>query len=124
MVSRAGAIGLMQMMPVTASWHSSLADTLRLGEDDLRDPAKNIRAGTMYFRYLLERFDGSAIGAIAAYNGGEGRMARWKENFEPGSNPLVALELIGPRETRRYVKKVLDAYSAYVAIAREKASAE
>lgn len=123
-VSRAGAVGLMQLMPATASWHSGLTDTLRLSEDDLRDPAKNIRAGIAYFRYLLGRFDGSVIGALAAYNGGEGRMASWKVNFEPGSNPLVALELIGPRETRLYVKKVLDAHSAYAAIAREKARTE
>ncbi len=51
-------------------------------------------------------------------------MARWKENFDPGGNPLVALELIGPRETRNYVKKVLDANSTYAAMAREKAGAE
>jgi soluble lytic murein transglycosylase len=122
--SRAGAIGLMQLLPGTAAWHSGLADSLRLSADDLHDPAKNIHAGTEYFRYLLKRFDGSVIGALAAYNGGEGRMARWKENFEPASNPLVALELIGPRETRLYVKKVLDARSAYAAIAREKARIE
>jgi soluble lytic murein transglycosylase len=114
----------MQLMPATASWHSGLTDTLRLGADDLRDPSKNIRAGVAYFEYLLGRFDGSVIGALAAYNGGEGRMARWKENFEPATNPLVALELIGPRETRLYVRKVLDAHSAYAAIAREKAGAE
>jgi len=123
-VSPAGALGFMQLMPATASWHSGLTDTLRLGADDLRDPAKNIRAGIMYFRYLLRRFDGSVIGALASYNGGEGRMARWKENFEPASNPLVALELIGPRETRNYVKKVLDAHAAYAAMAREKARTE
>jgi soluble lytic murein transglycosylase len=116
-VSRAGAIGLMQLMPATASWHSGLADSIPLGGNDLRDPAKNIRAGTGYFRYLLERFDGSVVGALAAYNGGEGRMARWKESFDPRRNPLVALELIGPRETRRYVKKVLDARSSYAAFA-------
>jgi soluble lytic murein transglycosylase len=122
--SRAGAIGLMQLMPATASWHSGLTDTLRLNADDLRDPAKNIRAGIAYFRYVLERSDGSVIAGLASYNGGHGRMARWRENFRPAENPLVALELIGPRETRNYVKKVLDAYSAYAAIAREKARVE
>jgi soluble lytic murein transglycosylase len=123
-VSRAGAIGLMQVMPATASWRSGLTDSFPLSPDDLLDPAKNIRAGIEYYRYLLKRFDGSVIGALASYNGGEGRMARWKENFEPLRNPLVALELIGPRETRLYVKKVLDARAAYAAIAREKARVE
>jgi soluble lytic murein transglycosylase-like protein len=123
-VSTAGAIGLMQLMPATASWHSGLTDSVRLRADDLRDPAKNIRAGIAYFRYLLGRFDGSVIGALAAYNGGEGRMARWKESFDPGRNPLVALELIGPRETRRYVKKVLDARASYSACAAGKGRGE
>jgi len=58
------------------------------------------------------------IAALASYNGGHGRMARWRENFRPAENPLVALELIGPRETRQYVKKVLDSYAAYAAMAR------
>jgi soluble lytic murein transglycosylase len=114
----------MQVMPATASWHSGLTDSLPLSADDLLDPAKNIRAGIEYFRYLLKRFDGSVIGALASYNGGEGRMARWKETFDPGVNPLVALELIGPQETRLYVKKVLDAHAAYAALAREKARTE
>jgi soluble lytic murein transglycosylase-like protein len=44
-------------------------------------------------------------------------MAQWRENFRPAENPLVALELIGPRETREYVRKVLDSYAAYAAMA-------
>ncbi len=123
-VSRAGAIGIMQLMPATASWHSGMRDSVRLSEDDLRDPAKNILAGAEYFRYVLDRCDGSVIAALASYNGGHGRMARWRENFRPADNPLVALELIGPRETRQYVKKVLDSYAAYAAIARKEGRGE
>ncbi len=123
-VSRAGAIGLLQLMPATASWHSGMRDGVRLNEEDLRDPGKNIRAGAEYFRYLLERCDGSVVAALASYNGGHGRMAQWRESFRPLENPLVALELIGPRETREYVRKVLDSYAAYGAMAREKGRVE
>ncbi len=123
-VSWAGAIGLMQLMPATASWHSGTRDDVRLSEDDLRDPAKNIRAGAEYFRYLLDRCDGSAVAALASYNGGHGRMAQWRESFRPAENPMVALELIGPRETREYVRKVLDSYAAYAALAGGRGRAE
>jgi soluble lytic murein transglycosylase len=123
-VSWAGAIGLMQLMPATASWHSGTRDSVRLSEEDLRDPAKNIRAGAEYFRYLLDRCGGSVVAALASYNGGHGRMAQWRENFRPVENPLVALELIGPRETREYVRKVLDSYAAYAAMAERRGSGE
>lgn len=123
-ISPAGAIGLMQLMPATASWHSGTRDSVRLSADDLRDPAKNIRAGAEYFRYLLDRCGGSVVAALASYNGGHGRMAQWRENFRPAENPLVALEMIGPRETREYVRKVLDSYAAYAAMAEGKGRGE
>jgi tetratricopeptide (TPR) repeat protein len=123
-VSWAGAIGLMQLMPATASWHSGTRDSVRLSEEDLRDPAKNIRAGAEYFRYLVDRCDGSVVAALASYNGGHGRMAQWRENFRPVENPLVALELIGPRETREYVRKVLDSYAVYAAMAEGRGRSE
>ena len=69
--------------------------------------------GIRYLDYLMRRYKGSVVGALAAYNAGEGKMAPWKKNFDPVDMPIVALEMIGPRETRLYVKKVLDALSAY-----------
>jgi soluble lytic murein transglycosylase-like protein len=81
-VSRAGAMGLMQLMPETA------AD---LGVTDPFDPAQNIDAGTRYLAMLLERFDGDEAKALAAYNWGP-------SNVEAG-RPL-------PRETRVYLERV------------------
>jgi soluble lytic murein transglycosylase len=118
-VSVDGARGLMQLLPATASWIASETDSSRLFPDDLFDPQRNIGIGIKYFSYLLARSKGSLVGALACYNGGEGKMAAWAETFRPAADPLTAIEMIGPRETRRYVKKVLESLSAYRAMAEE-----
>lgn len=83
LVSNKSAQGLMQIVPSTAAL---------LGVDDPFDPEKNIAAGTKYFRYLLDRFDDETM-ALAAYNAGEGNVARF------GGVPPFA-------ETRNYISKV------------------
>jgi soluble lytic murein transglycosylase-like protein len=83
LVSHKAAQGLMQIVPSTAEL---------LGVDDPFDPQKNIAAGTRYFRYLLDRFDDETM-ALAAYNAGEGNVARY------GGIPPFA-------ETRDYISKV------------------
>lgn len=83
LVSHKAAQGLMQIVPSTAAL---------LGVDDPFDPEKNIAAGTKYFRYLLDRFDDETM-ALAAYNAGEGNVARY------GGIPPFA-------ETRDYISKV------------------
>lgn len=88
-VSRAGAQGVMQLMPGTAR---------DLGVD-ARDPAANIRGGTAYLRQLLDRFDGDVVRTVAAYNAGPGAVAR------AGGVPRFA-------ETRAYVAAVLDRLAA------------
>jgi soluble lytic murein transglycosylase len=118
-VSANGARGLMQLLPATASWIAGDADSSRLLPDDLFDSQRNIAIGIKYFSYLLARAKGSLVGALASYNGGEGRMAGWAERFPPAKDPITAIEMIGPHETRRYVKKVLESLSAYRAMAEE-----
>ena len=88
-VSRAGAGGIMQLMPGTAR---------DLGVD-ARDAAGNIRGGTAYLRQLLNRFDGDVVRTIAAYNAGPGAVAR------AGGIPAYP-------ETVRYVRDVLDRLAA------------
>jgi soluble lytic murein transglycosylase-like protein len=83
LVSHKRAQGLMQIVPSTARI---------LGVDDPFDPAKNIAAGTKYYRYLLNRFNDETI-ALAAYNAGEGNVSRF------GGVPPFA-------ETQEYVAKV------------------
>ncbi len=87
-VSPVGAKGLMQLMPRTGRW---------LGARNLYDPEQNVDAGVRYLKYLQGRFDGDLKNTIAAYNAGEGNVVRY------GGIPPF-------RETRSYVKNVLNRY--------------
>jgi soluble lytic murein transglycosylase-like protein len=90
-VSRAGAMGLMQLMPKTAQ---------NLSVIDVFDPRENIDAGVRHFRGLLDTFQNDLRLSLAAYNAGK--------------NAVLQFKSIPPyNETRRYVKKVLRFYKGY-----------
>ena len=107
-VSKAGAMGLMQLMPSTGLWIAEMQRMREMNQEELFDSDTNIKLGCWYINYLLKRNGQSFIGAISAYNAGMSRMASWRRRFKPRENPLIALELIGIRETREYVKGVLE----------------
>lgn len=112
-VSYAGAVGLMQIMPRTGRL---IAHTL--GHDDftpadLLDPDLNLEFAAWYLTSLIQRFDGHLPLAIAAYNGGPHNVRRWIQEA-PAEAPLdVLLERIPFTQTHRYVRKVLVHYEAY-----------
>ena len=91
-VSRAGAVGLMQLMPATAE---------RYGVRDRRDPVANITGGTRYLRDLLGMFDNDVRLAVAAYNAGENAVLSYGRQVPPYA------------ETQAYVKTVLQYYREY-----------
>ena len=84
-VSPKGAMGLMQLMPATAK---------RFDVTDAYDPVQNIRGGTRYLKFLMDRFGNDIELATAAYNAGEGAVEKYGRTIPPY------------RETQDYVRKV------------------
>ncbi len=104
-VSAAGAMGLMQLMPATARWVAKQIGKPEFRGRDITDVSLNTQFGAFYFRYWLDRLERLPALAAAAYNAGPGRAQAWR-----AAEPLegaVWVETIPFNETRDYVKKVL-----------------
>ncbi len=108
--SGAGAVGLMQLMPPTAK---RLARQMNIpySRAKLTDPAYNVALGTEYLSRLFEEFNGDSILVLAAYNAGESAAQSWDAEF--GGDADVFVEHIPYRETRLFVKYVLQHIAAY-----------
>ncbi len=91
-VSKAGAVGLMQLMPGTAK---------RYGVNNRRNPYENISGGSRYLRHLLVLYNNDLKLALAAYNAGEGAVKKYNNKIPPY------------KETQNYVKKVIAFYDKY-----------
>ena len=99
-----GAKGLMQVTEI------ALADVKRLEDIDpgnLFDVDYNLRVGTLYLAYLLDRFDGDVALAVAAYHMGPTRVAKGLRKY-PDLSPKDMINKHGGPQTRAYVKKVLE----------------
>ena len=110
-VSRAGAKGLMQIMPDTGFWIAEKLGEEDFTEDELFEPKVNIRFGCWYLKYLLDSFSGNRKTAVAAYNAGPGNVRKWlnDENYSKGGE----LDGIPFKETAQYVERVQRAYDKY-----------
>jgi soluble lytic murein transglycosylase len=104
--SNAGARGLMQITPSTADVIEKLSGGQTFEFNDLANPDLNIRYGTFYLRYLIDKFDGNTVAALAAYNAGETNVAAW------GGSDLTEDDIEFP-ETREYVDNVLEKRDDY-----------
>ncbi|MCD4655727.1 transglycosylase SLT domain-containing protein [bacterium] len=105
--------GLMQVMPELFRRFSSNWEDVPPVED-YQKPEHNIRAGTEYLAWLLERFEGSIPKALAGYNAGEHRVEEWEKDYPYPDE--IWVEHIPFQQTRLFVKHVWKNYRAYQVI--------
>jgi soluble lytic murein transglycosylase len=110
--STAGAQGLMQILPATASFLAHRSGATSFTTADLATPAVNIAYGSYYLRYLLDRYDHDETLALAAYNGGAGNVDGWLARARRAGQPFSLASIPFP-ETRAYVVKVEQAQRDY-----------
>jgi soluble lytic murein transglycosylase len=104
--SRAGAVGLTQLMPATGRGLAAEAGLPSPSTADLRDPDLNLRLGARYLADQLETFRGDPALALAAYNAGPGRAMEWRRR-EPTREGIDLVRAHAGPETRAYVERVL-----------------
>jgi soluble lytic murein transglycosylase len=111
-VSPADAHGLMQLLPRTARDVAPDAGLSTADARALHAVTTNVRLGTTLLRRLLDKYDGSNVKALAAYNAGEDAVTKWEKRYGPRPDDEFT-ELISFRETRDYVKLVLQNLQVY-----------
>lgn len=104
--SDADARGLMQITPDTADTIETLSGGETFVYEDLDDPDLNIRYGTFFLAYLLDKYQGDVVAALAAYNAGEGNADAW-------GGAGMEIDDIEFAETYDYVKDVLERRDQY-----------
>jgi soluble lytic murein transglycosylase len=116
-VSRSGALGLMQLMPGTAREVASQLGLPFIQDKLTSDPAYNVALGSQYLAEMLQRFGGSYELALAAYNAGPNRVARWLRTIgdpRAGKIDMVDwIEMIPLGETRNYVQRIMESVGVY-----------
>ena len=121
--SRAGARGMMQLIPSTAQITARKEGLTYSRSALLDDPVYNMTLGSAHLSHLIDRYDGSLIMTLAAYNAGASRVTRWMDNFgdprSPAIDPVDWVELIPFSETRNYVQRVLENVQVYRGLLNE-----
>jgi len=105
----------MQIMPETADWIAWKLNLENFSEEDLFDSEKNIMMGVWYISYLSNKFDGNINNMIAAYNAGPTNVTKWllEKDFSNDGKNLTDIPF---EETKKYSKKVSNAYDMYIKI--------
>ena len=111
--SSAGAMGLMQLMPATASYIASHTGTNYTGAYTLFDPQTNLKLGCAYLKQIKTQLYNDDLLAVAAYNGGPNSVKSWTKKLSY-KNFDEFIENIPYPETREYVKKVFRSYWVYL----------
>jgi soluble lytic murein transglycosylase len=116
-ISPSGALGLMQLLPGTARDVAGRLGVPFIQDKLTRDPGYNVQLGSQYLAEMLQRFGGSYELALAAYNAGPNRVARWLESVgdpRAGKIDMVDwIEMIPFRETRNYVQRIMEGVAVY-----------
>ena len=110
-ISRANAMGLMQILPRVGQQLAKSEKIKGFNDSMLLDPNTNIQLGTRYFKQLLERYDGHLEYALAAYNAGAERVDDWRKNNYRDIHEFV--ESIPFTETREYVEAIMRNHAVY-----------
>ncbi len=110
-VSKAGAIGLMQMMPSTYEDIKGKLGFTESADEALKNPEINIECGVYYFATYCSGL-GKINAPLAAYNAGPGRVRSWMN--QAGSTEDIALDEIQSQSVRTYVERVKRYYSSYI----------
>ena len=113
--SPADAFGLLQLLPSTARRVAAEQGAAAGDPSRLTDPRHNVALGVAYLGQLLDLYRGDPFRALAAYNGGEDAVEKWRQRW-PAADADEFVESISYRETRDYVKKVIGNYVEYRAI--------
>jgi len=107
--SSAGARGLMQLMPRTASFVGQESYLRGRGKYRLYEPDLNLELGQRYIQHLLDQksVSGDLFRLAAAYNAGPGNLRSWERAVEHGDDPLMFIESLPSRETRNFVERIM-----------------
>jgi soluble lytic murein transglycosylase len=119
--SPAGALGLMQIMPATGRKIAGDLQLARPGDYAILRTDTNIRFGTYYLRYTLDRLQGNPMLATAAYNAGPRRVEQWLPERGKVEADIWA-ETIPFKETRKYVKRVMEFATVYHSLLEDDAA--
>ena len=111
-VSRANAVGLMQLLPKTGKVVARQERVKRYAASQLYTPAMNLQLGTRYFRGMVDKFGGSFEHALAAYNAGSDRVEEWMGQGPYRDSPEF-VESIPFTETREYVQAIIRNANVY-----------
>ncbi|WP_428671773.1 lytic transglycosylase domain-containing protein [Reyranella sp.] len=107
-----GAMGLMQLMPMTARLVANKYAPEAAGGNPY-DPSINISLGQGYIASLLSDADNNLVRTVAGYNGGPGNVYRWDNSLNASADPLLYIASIPLNETRDFVQRVLANYWMY-----------
>lgn len=105
--SSSGAMGLMQLIPSTASWIAEELGFDDFENEDLFNPEVNVEFGCFYLNYLFEKFNNMRV-VVCAYNAGETIVRNWIDE-----NGEIDVNKISYSETKTYLKRVLSFYNVY-----------